>query len=266
MESHFLKAFDSELLSSKKTSIFVIWVPFRLHWKWKGLLSDLLCHQFSLFPPSCCGLLYILISCTVHLMEYFFDLLSSFPRSYLTMLVLKSLCPFLPCLLCCYALPLVVFLFCGSPLAPPSSLCITSLSYPSLSSPLNSNPLIFRGLLDNRTKIFSREVSALLYLFLLLWDARNSMVTRQWLRELWLLLLLLLVVVFSASLWEPLSLRHPPEFSSQAPPGVYCHLMGLSFHSVESSGEPVWPGSEDCMDPSIAAYSEGGNRQSWTPL
>ena len=154
MESHFLKAFDSELLSSKKTSIFVIWVPFRLHWKWKGLLSDLLCHQFSLFNPSCCGLLYILISCTVHLMEYFFDLLSSFPRSYLTMLVLKSLCPFLPCLLCCYALPLVVFLFCGSPLAPPSSLCITSLSYPSLSSPLNSNPLIFRGLLDNRTKIF----------------------------------------------------------------------------------------------------------------
>lgn len=51
MESHFLKAFDSELLSSKKTLIFVMWVPFRLHRKWKGLLSDLLCHQFSLFLP-----------------------------------------------------------------------------------------------------------------------------------------------------------------------------------------------------------------------
>lgn len=105
MESHFLKAFDSELLSSKKTSIFVIWAPFRLHWKWKGLLSDLLCHQFSLFNPSWCVLLYILTSCTVHLMEYLFDLLSWFPRNYLTMLVLKSLCPFLPCLLCYDALP-----------------------------------------------------------------------------------------------------------------------------------------------------------------
>lgn len=45
--------------------------------------------------------------------------------------------------------------FCSAahlwPLLPHS---ITSLSYPSLSSPLNSHPLIFRGLLDNRTKTF----------------------------------------------------------------------------------------------------------------
>lgn len=142
MESHFLKAFDSELLSSKKTSISVIWVPFRLLWKWKGLLSDLLCHQFSLFNPSCCGLLYILISCTVHLMEYFFDLLSSFPRSYLTMLVLKSLCPFLPCLLCFYALSPIVFLFCGSPLASPSSLYhLSQLSQSVLSPELSSSDI-----------------------------------------------------------------------------------------------------------------------------
>ena len=48
-------------------------------------------------------------------------------------------------------------------------------------------------------------------------------------------------------------------------PDVYCYLLGLGSRSVESSCEQVWPGSEDCMDPSVAACSEGGNRQSWTP-
>ena len=50
--------------------------------------------------------------------------------------------------------PLTVVLFCSSPLASPSLLCIIFLSYPSLSSPLNSHSLIFRGLLDDRTKRF----------------------------------------------------------------------------------------------------------------
>jgi len=77
-----------------------------------------------------------------NLMEYFFDLLSSFPRSYLTMLVLKSLCPFLPCLLCFYALSPIVFLFCGSPLASPSSLYhLSQLSQSVLSPELSSSDI-----------------------------------------------------------------------------------------------------------------------------
>lgn len=149
------EAFDSELLSSKKTSIFVIQAPFRLHRKWKDLLSDLLCHQFSLFNPR--DVFFCISSLLVQYIWWNTSLifLSWFPRNYLTMLVLKSLCPFLPCLLCYDALPPN----CGSVLQLTFGLSFLPLYHlsqlsPSLSSPLNSHSLIFRGLLDDRTKRF----------------------------------------------------------------------------------------------------------------
>lgn len=108
MESHFPKAFDSKVLSCK-TLTSVIWVPFRLHWKWKRSFEWLILPSvisLSLFNPLSRGLLYILISWTVHLMEpFFFDLLSWFPGNYPTVLLFKTLCPFLLCLFCYYALP-----------------------------------------------------------------------------------------------------------------------------------------------------------------
>lgn len=154
MESHFLKAFDSELLSSKKTS--TLWSGFHLGFTESEKVSwvtSFTISSLSFYPIVLWSFVYH------HFLYSAFDGILLWSSILVSQKLPYHACsqnplPILPCLLCYYALPPIVFLFCVSPLASPPSLCITFLSYPSLSSPLNSHPLIFRGLLDNWTKTF----------------------------------------------------------------------------------------------------------------
>lgn len=140
--------------------LWLLWSGFHLDFteSEKGLLSDLFCHQLSLS--------LFLIHCLVVFC------ISSFlgqciwwnPSSLIFYLGFQEIT--LPCFFskpsarsfsvffATMLFPLIVFLFHGSVLASPSSLCITFLTYPSSILSQNSHPLISRGLLDNWTRTF----------------------------------------------------------------------------------------------------------------
>lgn len=136
MGSHFPKAFKLEVLSCKKiltSVIWVIWVPFRLYWRWKSSLE---------WPPLPSAI--SLVNCLMDFcLPSFFEqciwwnpsslifLLSWFPGNCHVLLIFYPLWPFLPCLLCYSSLPLIVFLSHGSVFASSSSVSVIFLSYPS---------------------------------------------------------------------------------------------------------------------------------------